>query len=203
MRITQLRENHLPGFRAADRGARAEDRGAALRAGRQRGRHLRRRSSGCRRRAASSPRRSTASSRRGRSRRSRAIRSAPTRSTTSNAICTDFEEMHGDRSFADDPAIVGGPRALQRPERDGDRPPEGPRHQRQDLPQLRHAAPRGLPQGAAAHEARGEVRASRCSPSSTRRAPTRASAPRSAASRRRSARTSTRWRACACRSWCR
>ena len=25
-----------------------------------------------------------------------------------NAICTDFEELHGDRSFADDPAIVGG-----------------------------------------------------------------------------------------------
>ena len=25
-----------------------------------------------------------------------------------NAICTDFEEIHGDRSFADDPAIVGG-----------------------------------------------------------------------------------------------
>jgi acetyl-CoA carboxylase carboxyl transferase subunit alpha len=25
-----------------------------------------------------------------------------------NTICTDFEEMHGDRSFADDPAIVGG-----------------------------------------------------------------------------------------------
>jgi acetyl-CoA carboxylase carboxyl transferase subunit alpha len=25
-----------------------------------------------------------------------------------NAICTDFEEMHGDRGFADDPAIVGG-----------------------------------------------------------------------------------------------
>src|SRR5437660_218928 len=25
------------------------------------------------------------------------------------AMCTDFEEMHGDRSFADDPAIVGGP----------------------------------------------------------------------------------------------
>ncbi|HXZ48449.1 MAG TPA: acetyl-CoA carboxylase carboxyltransferase subunit alpha [Usitatibacter sp.] len=24
------------------------------------------------------------------------------------AICTDFEEMHGDRAFADDPAIVGG-----------------------------------------------------------------------------------------------
>jgi acetyl-CoA carboxylase carboxyl transferase subunit alpha len=25
------------------------------------------------------------------------------------AMCTDFEEMHGDRGFADDPAIVGGP----------------------------------------------------------------------------------------------
>jgi len=25
-----------------------------------------------------------------------------------NTMCTDFEEMHGDRSFADDPAIVGG-----------------------------------------------------------------------------------------------
>ena len=25
-----------------------------------------------------------------------------------NAICTDFEEMHGDRAFADDQAIVGG-----------------------------------------------------------------------------------------------
>jgi acetyl-CoA carboxylase carboxyl transferase subunit alpha len=25
------------------------------------------------------------------------------------AICTDFEEMHGDRAFADDAAIVGGP----------------------------------------------------------------------------------------------
>lgn len=24
------------------------------------------------------------------------------------AVCTDFEEMHGDRAFADDPAIVGG-----------------------------------------------------------------------------------------------
>jgi acetyl-CoA carboxylase carboxyl transferase subunit alpha len=25
-----------------------------------------------------------------------------------NAMCTDFEEIHGDRGFADDPAIVGG-----------------------------------------------------------------------------------------------
>ncbi len=25
-----------------------------------------------------------------------------------NALCTDFEELHGDRSYADDPSIVGG-----------------------------------------------------------------------------------------------
>ena len=74
------------------------------------------------------------------------------------AMCTDFEEMHGDRAFADDAGDRGRARALQRPDRDGDRPPEGPRHQRQDLPQLRHAAPRGLPQGAAPDEARREVR---------------------------------------------
>ena len=50
------------------------------------------------------------------------------------------------------------PRALQRPAVHGDRPPEGPRHQGEDLPQLRHAAARGLSQGAAADEARREVR---------------------------------------------
>ena len=49
-------------------------------------------------------------------------------------------------------------RALQRAAVHGDRPPEGPRHQGEDLPQLRHAATRGLPQGAAPHEARREVR---------------------------------------------
>ena len=26
-------------------------------------------------------------------------------------LCTDFVELHGDRKFKDDPAIVGGPRA--------------------------------------------------------------------------------------------
>ena len=41
---------------------------------------------------------------------------------------------------------------------DGDRPPEGPRHQGEPEAQLRHAAPRGLPEGAPADEARGQVR---------------------------------------------
>ena len=50
------------------------------------------------------------------------------------------------------------PRPLQRRALHGDRPPEGPRHEGEDPPQLRHAAARGLPQGAAPHEARGEVR---------------------------------------------
>ena len=68
-----------------------------------------------RRRVSSSPRKSTASSRLGRSRRSRAIRSARTRSTTSRGMFSDFAELHGDRTYADDPAIVGGSRPLQRP----------------------------------------------------------------------------------------
>ena len=41
------------------------------------------------------------------------------------------------------------PRALRRRAVHGHRPPEGPRHQGEDAPQLRHAAARGLPQGAA------------------------------------------------------
>ena len=77
---------------------------------------------------------------RGRSRRWRATRSGRTRSITSNGIFTDFEELHGDRAFADDPAIVGG---LARFNGDAcmvHRPPERARHQGEDLPKLRHAA---------------------------------------------------------------
>ena len=40
----------------------------------------------------------------------------------------------------------------RRPRLHGDRPAEGPRHQEQDPAQLRHAAPRGLSQGAAPDE---------------------------------------------------
>ena len=98
-----------------------------------------------RRRASSSPRTSTASSRRGRSRRSRAIRSGRTRSITSSGMFTDFQELHGDRAFADDPAIVGGLARFNGQAVHGHRPSEGPRHQGEDLPQLRHAAsPRAI-----------------------------------------------------------
>ncbi len=33
------------------------------------------------------------------------------------AICTDFQELHGDRMYADDLAIIGGPARLGRAHR--------------------------------------------------------------------------------------
>jgi acetyl-CoA carboxylase carboxyl transferase subunit alpha len=58
-------------------------------------------------------------------------------------LTTDLVELHGDRSFGDDAAIVGGlaqlgGRTVPRP-----RPPEGPRHPREHRPQLRHGRPEG------------------------------------------------------------
>ena len=110
------------------------------------------------------------------------------------ALFTEFTELHGDRRFGDDPALVCGFAFYKdRPGR-RDRPPEGPRHQAEDLPQLRHAQARGLSQGAARDAAGREVRAARSSPSSTRPAPTPASTRRSAARRRPSPSTCARWR---------
>ena len=103
-------------------------------------------------------------------------------------LMTDWVELHGDRSYADDPAIVAGLATF-----DGsrtvavDRPPEGPRSTKlADLAQLRPAPAGGLPQGAARHAAR---RALRPAGDHLRRHPgrlSRASAPRSAARPRRS-----------------
>ncbi len=76
-----------------------------------------------------------------------------------NGLFSDFRELHGDRTVRRRSRDRRRPRALQRQAVHGARPPEGPRHQGKDLPQLRHAAPRGLSQGAAAHEARREIRA--------------------------------------------
>ena len=101
-------------------------------------------------------------------------------------LFTGFDELHGDRRFADDHAHRLRLRRLSRPAGRGRRPPEGARHQAEDLPQLRLRAARGLPQGAARDAARAEVPAGRSSSSSTRRPPTRASSPRSAASPKRS-----------------
>src|SRR5258707_13368186 len=42
-----------------------------------------------------------------------------------NAILTDFEEMHGDRAFADDAALVGGPARFKGPSGVGVGPQKG------------------------------------------------------------------------------
>ena len=110
-------------------------------------------------------------------------------------LLDDFIELHGDRVFGDDMAIVGGPGRLRGRAGGGARPPEGARHAREHRAELRDAAPGGLPQGAAPHAARAPSSASPSSPSSTRRAPSPGSAPRSAARPRRSRATCARWRA--------
>ena len=69
------------------------------------------------------------------------------------ALFTDWQELHGDRRYADDPAIVAGFARFHGQARVRHRPPEGARHQAEDLPQLRHAQAGGLPQGAADHAA--------------------------------------------------
>ena len=100
-----------------------------------------------------------------------------------STIFTDFIELHGDRASADDPAIVGGWARL-----DGESVMvighQKGRDTKENLQaQLRHAAPRGLPQGAAPDEARREVRRAGHHLHRHARAPIPASAPRSAASR--------------------
>ena len=94
----------------------------------------------------------------GRRSSSPATRTGPTRSTTSRRLWPEFEELHGDRLYGDDPAIVagigrgvGGPGGRHRA-------PEGARHGRPHLPQLRHARPGGLPQGHAGDGPRRQAR---------------------------------------------
>ena len=64
-------------------------------------------------------------------------------------LFTDFTELHGDRFFADDQAVVGGMAYFEGKPRDGDRPAEGPRHEAEADPQLRHAQAGRLSQGLA------------------------------------------------------
>ena len=76
----------------------------------------------------------------------------PARPTTLDYVerlFTDFVELHGDRRFADDHAIVAGMADYKGDAGARRRPPEGQRHQAEDLPQLRLRAAGGLPQGAA------------------------------------------------------
>ena len=69
----------------------------------------------------------------------------------------DFQELHGDRMYADDPAIIGGRGPHRRTRGDVHRSPEGAGHQGEGAAQLRHAQAGRLPQGAAADAARREV----------------------------------------------
>ena len=64
--------------------------------------------SACATRSASRPPRSSATSPAGRRPWSPATRTGPTPSTTSSYLMEDWVEVHGDRAFADDPAIVAG-----------------------------------------------------------------------------------------------
>ena len=64
-------------------------------------------------------------------------------------LFTEFVELHGDRRFADDGAIVCGFARYHGAPVHGLRPPEGPRHEAEGAAQLRLRAAGGLPQGAA------------------------------------------------------
>ena len=66
-------------------------------------------------------------------------------------LFTEFTEVHGDRRFADDKAIVTGLGFFHGEPVVDRRPPEGPRHEAEDLPQLRLRQARGLSEGAARH----------------------------------------------------
>ena len=115
-------------------------------------------------------------------------------------IFTDFQELHGDRAFADDLSIVGGLARFNGQACMVHRPPEGARHQGARAAQLRHVAARGLPQGAAPDEAGREVRPAGVH---LRRHAGRLPRHRRRGARpvaRRSAATSSRWRSSRCRS---
>ena len=64
-------------------------------------------------------------------------------------IFTDWQELHGDRMYGDDLAIVGGLARIEGIAGHADRPSKGARHQGAGAPQLRHAEAGGLSQGAA------------------------------------------------------
>jgi hypothetical protein len=72
-------------------------------------------------------------------------------------LFTGWEELHGDRRFADDHAIITGLADYRGEPVVIVGPPEGARHEAEDLPQLRLRAPRRIPEGAAGHAARRQV----------------------------------------------
>ena len=63
-------------------------------------------------------------------------------------IAPQFMELHGDRRFADDPAIVRRPRDARRPSGRPPGTPEGTRYEGEHPPELRHGESGGVPEGA-------------------------------------------------------
>ena len=82
-------------------------------------------------------------------------------------LVQDFVELHGDRRFAEDPAIVGGFGTVRGHAGARPRSPEGAQHQGEGAAQLRPAPARGLPQGPAADGAGGADAAAHHLPRST------------------------------------
>ena len=76
-------------------------------------------------------------------------------------VFDDFLELHGDRQFREDPAIVSGLAQLGELRGGADRPPEGQHDGRDDGAQLRDAGARRLSQGHAHDALRGQVRPAR------------------------------------------
>ena len=62
-------------------------------------------------------------------------------------LFTDFQELHGDRAYRDDHAIVAGMGWFDERPVMVDRPAKRPRHQAKAVPQFRHAQAGGLSQG--------------------------------------------------------
>ncbi len=111
-------------------------------------------------------------------------------------IFSDWQELHGDRMYSDDLAIVGGIGAARRHSRHVDRTSEGPRHQGARAAQLRHAKTRRLSQGAAPDAHGRALPYSGDHPASTRRELIRASVRKSAGRAKPSRATCSR-----CRTW--
>ena len=111
-------------------------------------------------------------------------------------IFTDWSEIHGDRGYADDPAIIGGMARFH-----GEEVMIVGHQKARDTKQKVYRNfgmpnPGGLPQGHAGDEDCGKISAVRCSLLWTRQAPIPAWARKNADRRKPSRTTCARWRDC-------
>ncbi len=199
--IAPAHEDHVSGVRAADRRARRRRSRSCATCRTTRRSTSPRRSAACRRRATRSPRRSTPSSRPGRSRRWRAIPQRPYSLDYIQNIFTDFQELHGDRSLRRRSLDRRRAGALRRPDRDGDRPSEGPRHQGEAASATSACrGPRAIARRCGCMRLAEKFGIPVMTFVDTPGRVSRASAPRSAGSPRRSGAICMSWRSCGCRS---